>query len=114
MGDGDMKTDGVITVHAPELGAHVELHEGTVGDALRMIDAQQAGITGVPFMLEALAISLRVDGKRYSVDELKALPMRCTNALLRIGPQALEVNRFFPKEDGDDDATEAEPRDPKS
>lgn len=116
MGDGDMKTEGVVVINdAPELGAHVELHEGTVGDALQLIDAQQAGVTGIQFVLLALAVSLRINGERRTVEQLKALPVRCTNSLLRIGQQALEVNRFFPKANDDDTAdVEPEPPDPKS
>lgn len=104
MAYGDMKSEGAIVVDdAPELGGRVELVEGTVGDALRLIEAQQAGITGVRFTLEALSISLRVDGRRLSVDELLALPVNCTNALLlRVGPRALEFNRFFPQTEGED------------
>lgn len=101
--------DGIVTVDAPKLGAHVELHEGTVGDALRLIEAQQSGAVGFSFMLEALAISLRVDGRRMTVEELKALPMSATSALMRIGTQALEINRFFTREESDD--TEAAPVD---
>lgn len=118
MGDGDMKTDmGVIVVDdAPALGKRVELHEGTVGDALQLIEAQRNGTTGVDFLFLALSIALRVDGKRFTVAELHAMPMRCTAALLRLGPRALEVNMFLPKEgdDADDDTVTPEPADPKS
>lgn len=116
MGDGDMKTEtGVVVSDAPELGARVELHEGTVGDALALIDAQRNGVTGMAFMFMALAISLRIDGKRYSVEELHALPMRCTNALLRIAPRALEINMFTTRaDDAEDTDSEPEPHDPKS
>lgn len=118
MAYGDVQSDvQVVAVEdAPELGARVELVEGTVGDALHLIDQQQAGITGVRFTLEALAISLRVDGRRLTVDEIKALPVKCTNALLlRLGPRALELNRFFPREGGEDEEQEEpETPDPKS
>lgn len=116
MADGDMKNDGAIVIDdAPELGGHVELVEGTVGDALRLIEAQQAGVTGVRFTLETLAISLRVDGKRLNMDELLALPVNCTNALLlRVGPRALELNRFFPRVEGEEDPeSNPEDSDPK-
>lgn len=113
MGDGNSKLpEGIITVDAPVLGAKVELHEGTVGDALRLIEAQQSGLVGFSFMLEALAISLRVDGKRLTVEQLKALPMKSTNTLMRIGTQALELNRFFSREDGEESGGQ-EPTDPK-
>lgn len=104
MPDGNVNNENVIAIDdAPELGGRVELHEGTVGDALRLIEAQQAGVTGVRFTLEALSISLRVDGKRLSVDDLLALPVNCTNALLlRVGPRALDLNRFFPHVEGED------------
>lgn len=115
MGDGDMKTEGVITVtDAPELGACVELREGTVGDALRLLEAQRTGITGNDFLFLALSVSLHINGKRYTPDELLAFPMHCANALLRLAPRALAVNLFTPREDGDESEPEPEPDDPKS
>lgn len=116
MGDGDMKTEtGAVVVNdAPELGTRVELHEGTVGDALQLMDAQRNGVTGMAFLFMALAVSLRIDGKRYTVDELHALPMRCTSALMRIGMRALEINMFTVRDGAEDSDTEPGPRDPKS
>lgn len=115
MGDGDMKTEGVIVVDdAPELGARVELREGTVGDALRLLEAQRNGTTGNDFMFLALSVSLHINGKRFTPDELLAMPMHCANALLRLAPRALQVNLFTPKEDGDEDAEEPPIDDPKS
>lgn len=115
MDGGRMKSDGAIVVtDVPELADRVELVEGTVGDALRLMDMQRAGNTGIPFIFECLAISLRLDGKRLSVEELHALPMHCLSALLRLGNQALEVNKFFPADDEEEEAAPAEPVDPKS
>lgn len=104
--DGDIKTDGVRVVDAPELGARVELHEGTVGDALMLMNAS-GEMPRFEFLMLTLSLSLRVDGKRFTLDELKALPGSKLKALLRIAPQAVEINQFF-------DAAESEDDEPKS
>lgn len=104
MGDGDMKTEeGAILVDAPDLGARVELVEGNVGDALRLIDVARTQSHFV-FLMEALAVSLRIDGRRFTADELRAMPGRKTRALLALGPQAINLNSFFePGADTEDD-----------
>lgn len=93
--DGDaIKTDGRITVDAPDLGAHVELIEGNVGDALMLME-QAAKLPRFEFLLLTLSVSLHIDGKRLTLDEIKALPGRKLKTLLRIAPQAVELNQFF-------------------
>lgn len=106
MGDGDMKTeDGAILVDAPHLGARVELVEGNVGEALRLIEVARTQ-SHFEFLMEALAVSLRIDGRRYTADELRAMPGRKTRALLEVAPKAIELNSFFVPEPEDGEIEE--------
>jgi hypothetical protein len=106
MMDGDAKTiTGPTTIDAPDLGAHVELVEGNVGDAMMLMDS--AGkLPRLEFLLLAVSVSLRIDGRRYTLDELKAMPGRKARALLGLANQAMALNQFFPATDdeSEDDA----------
>ena len=106
-GDEHIKTDGVLIVDAPDLGALVELREGTVGDALALMDAAPT-LPRFEFLLMTLAVSLRIDGRSFTLAELKNLPGRKLAALLRIAPQAVELNQFFPA--ATDEGEDAEPK----
>lgn len=106
--DGDtIKTDGVIVVDAPELGTHVVLVEGNVGDALMLMD-KAAGMPRYEFLMLTLSISLRIDGKPVTLEQIKAMPGSKLKALLRIAPKAVELNQFF--ESVADDEEDPEPK----
>lgn len=89
----------------PTLGAHVELIEGTVGDALALIELN-GKVPNLELGFHALAVSLRVDGRRFTVDELKQLPGSTMPALLRLSSDAIALNNFFPAVTPEGDETE--------
>lgn len=102
MMDGDAKPIGTKTIDAPDLGARVELVEGNVGDAMMLMDS--AGkLPRLEFLLLAVSVSLRIDGRRYTLDELKAMPGRKARALLGLANDAMALNQFFPADEGEDD-----------
>ncbi len=85
-----------LTVDAPELGANVEMVEGTIGEILPLMLASDTESEGAraDMALQALAVSLRIDGVQLTVADLQKLGARKFRALMRLAPKALEVNGF--------------------
>lgn len=98
-----------MPVDAPELGAHVELVETTVGELLPLIKLAETG-DAMALVMATLAASLWIDGKRVSEAQLRALGARKLRALMRLGPQALAINNFATATPDDGQEGAADPK----
>jgi len=95
------QTRRVEKMDAPELGEEVVLEECTVDELLPLFEVAQQGKNGA-LMLATLAVSLRVNGQRFSEEEIRALPASKFRALMRLGAQALRINSIIPEEEEDE------------
>jgi len=83
-----------VTDAPPELGAHVELVECSVGELLPLID-MAANDKHIDLTFGALAATLHVDGKRLSEAQIRELPAHLWRFLfVELGPRALLINKI--------------------